>query len=73
MPALNVKDESALAELLAIDFERDGFNVSSTAYGLRDLDLEREVDTDVAVLDLGLPDQRRSSAWFVTDGAGVTS
>lgn len=50
-----VEDEAALAELLVSYFERDGFNVSSTADGLRAVDLAREVDPDVDVLDLGLP------------------
>ncbi len=53
--ALIVEDEEALAGLLVSYFERDGFDVSSTGDGLRAVDLAREVDPDVVVLDLGLP------------------
>ncbi len=55
MRALIVEDETALAGLLVSYFERDGFDASSTGDGLRAVDLAREVDPDVVVLDLGLP------------------
>ncbi|AXT86815.1 DNA-binding response regulator [Aeromicrobium sp. A1-2] len=50
-----VEDEEALAGLLVSYFERDGFDVSSTGDGLMAVDLARQVDPDVVVLDLGLP------------------
>lgn len=52
---LIVEDETALAGLLVSYFERDGFDASSTGGGLRAVELAREVDPDVVVLDLGLP------------------
>ena len=55
MRALIVEDETALAGLLVSYFERDGFAASSTSDGLRAVELAREVDPDVVVLDLGLP------------------
>ncbi len=55
MRALIVEDEAVLAGLLADYFERDGFDTTSTGDGLRAVDLAREVDPDVVVLDLGLP------------------
>ncbi len=55
MRALIVEDETALAGLLVTYFERDGFDTTSTGDGLRAVDLAREVDPDVVVLDLGLP------------------
>ncbi len=55
MRALIVEDEAALAALLVSYFERDGFDASSTGDGLRALELAREIDPDVVVLDLGLP------------------
>jgi DNA-binding response OmpR family regulator len=55
MRALIVEDEAALAGLLVSYFERDGFAAFSTGDGLRAVELAREVDPDVVVLDLGLP------------------
>lgn len=55
MRALIVEDEAALASLLVSYFERDGFDTTETGDGLRAVDLAREVDPDVVVLDLGLP------------------
>lgn len=55
MRALIVEDESALAGLLVSYFERGGFDVSSTGDGLLAVEIAREVDPDVVVLDLGLP------------------
>ena len=55
MRALVVEDETALADLIGSYFERDGFEASITHDGLRAVALAREVDPDVIVLDLGLP------------------
>lgn len=53
--ALVVEDEPALAGLLVSYFERDGFAATSAGDGLRAVELAKEVDPDVIVLDLGLP------------------
>ncbi len=53
--ALIVEDEEALAGLLVSYFERDGFEVTSTGDGVAAVDLARQIDPDVVVLDLGLP------------------
>ena len=50
-----VDDEQALADLVATYLTRDGFEVSMAHDGQRAIDLAREVDPDVMVLDLGLP------------------
>ncbi len=55
MRALVVEDEDSLAGLIASYFERDGFEASISHDGLQAVDLAREVDPDVVVLDLGLP------------------
>ena len=52
---LVVDDEQALADLVATYLTRDGFEVSMAHDGQRAIDLAREVDPDVMVLDLGLP------------------
>jgi len=52
---LVVDDELALANLVATYLTRDGFEVSMALDGQRAIDLAREVDPDVMVLDLGLP------------------
>lgn len=53
--AVVVDDEQALARLVAGYLERDGFEVHVCHDGARALDVLREVDPDVVVLDLGLP------------------
>jgi len=53
--ALVVDDERALAELVGSYLTRDGFEVSLAHDGQRAVDLAREFDPDVMVLDLGLP------------------
>lgn len=50
-----VEDEVELAALLASYLERDGFEVTTSHDGAQAVDLAREVDPDVVVLDLGLP------------------
>lgn len=55
MRALVIEDETPLANLIGSYFERDGFETSITGDGLRAVELAREVDPDVIVLDLGLP------------------
>lgn len=55
MRALIIEDETALAALLVSYFEHGGFDTSSTGDGLEAVELAREVDPDVVVLDLGLP------------------
>ena len=53
--ALVVEDEVALASVLGGYLERSGFEVTLAHDGLNAVDLAREVDPDVVVLDLGLP------------------
>lgn len=53
--AVVVDDEQALARLVAGYLERDGFETHVSFDGVHALDLLREVDPDVVVLDLGLP------------------
>jgi DNA-binding response OmpR family regulator len=50
-----VDDERALAELVGSYLTRDGFEVSLAHDGQRAIELAREFDPDVMVLDLGLP------------------
>jgi DNA-binding response OmpR family regulator len=52
---LVVDDERALAELVGTYLDRDGFEVSLTHDGQQAIELARQVDPDVMVLDLGLP------------------
>jgi DNA-binding response OmpR family regulator len=52
---LVVDDERALADLVGSYLTRDGFEVSMAADGRQAVDLARQVDPDVMVLDLGLP------------------
>ncbi|MGW6130818.1 response regulator [Cellulomonas sp. NPDC055163] len=53
--AVVVDDEEPLARLVAGYLERDGFEVHVCFDGARALEVLREVDPDVVVLDLGLP------------------
>ena len=53
--ALVVDDERALAELVGSYLSRDGFEVSLALDGQRAIEVARQVDPDVMVLDLGLP------------------
>jgi DNA-binding response OmpR family regulator len=53
--ALVVDDERSLAELVGSYLTRDGFEVSLAHDGQRAIELAREFDPDVMVLDLGLP------------------
>ena len=53
--ALVVEDEPPLARLVAGYLEREGFRVSSCADGERAVELTREQDPEVIVLDLMLP------------------
>ncbi|HEY0951897.1 response regulator transcription factor [Nocardioides sp.] len=53
--ALVVEDEPELAGLVASYLQRDGFEVAVVHDGQQAVDLAREVDPDVVVLDLGLP------------------
>ena len=53
--ALVVEDEAELAGLVGSYLERDGFEVTLAYDGLRAVELARDVDPDVLVLDLGLP------------------
>ena len=52
---LVVDDERALAELVGSYLTRDGFEVSMAHDGQQAIDQARQVDPDVMVLDLGLP------------------
>ncbi|OBG86031.1 DNA-binding response regulator [Mycobacterium sp. E136] len=53
--ALVVDDEAPLAEVVASYLEREHFDVTVRHTGGEALDVAREVDPDVVVLDLGLP------------------
>jgi DNA-binding response OmpR family regulator len=53
--ALVVDDERALADLVATYLTRDGFDVSMAHDGQQAIEVARQVDPDVVVLDLGLP------------------
>ena len=53
--ALVVEDERPLANVLTSYLERDGFGVSTAYDGPSAVELAREVDPDLIVLDLGLP------------------
>lgn len=53
--ALVVDDEAPLAEVLASYLEREHFEVTVRHTGAEALDVARDVDPDVVVLDLGLP------------------
>lgn len=53
--ALVVDDEAPLAEIVASYLEREHFDVTVRHTGAEALDVAREVDPDVVVLDLGLP------------------
>ncbi|WP_038170268.1 response regulator transcription factor [Tomitella biformata] len=50
-----VEDEASLAVLISSYLERDGFEVAITGDGHDALDLARQFDPDIVVLDLGLP------------------
>src|SRR5919202_1780805 len=52
---LVVDDEAPLANLVGSYLERDGFDVTLAYDGQRAVDLAREAEPDVVVLDLGLP------------------
>ncbi len=52
---LVVDDEKALADLVGSYLTRDGFEVSVANDGQQAIDVARQVDPDVIVLDLGLP------------------
>ena len=52
---LVVDDERALADLVGTYLTRDGFEVSKAHDGRAAVDLARQFDPDVMVLDLGLP------------------
>lgn len=53
--AMVVEDEIELAAVVGSYLERAGYEVTLTHDGLRAVDLAREVDPDVVILDLGLP------------------
>lgn len=53
--AVVIDDEQALARLVAGYLERDGFETVVCHDGLQAVDVLRDVDPDLVVLDLGLP------------------
>ena len=55
MQALVVDDEPSLGRVVAGYLEREGFNVRVAGDGESALELARQVEPDVVVLDLGLP------------------
>lgn len=50
-----VEDERELADLIGTYLERDGFEITIVNDGQQAVDLIRQIDPDVVVLDLGLP------------------
>lgn len=55
--ALVVEDDTPMADVIASYLDRDGFEVRTCGNGLDAVDVARELDPDVVVLDLGLPGQ----------------
>jgi DNA-binding response OmpR family regulator len=55
--ALVVEDEVAMATVVGSYLEREGFEVHLSHDGLDAVELARQVDPDIVVLDLGLPGQ----------------
>jgi DNA-binding response OmpR family regulator len=55
--ALVVEDEVPMAAVIGSYLEREGFEVHLSHDGLSAVQLAREVDPDIVVLDLGLPGQ----------------
>ena len=55
--ALVVEDDAPMADLVASYLDRDGYEVQVTHDGIRAVEVARELDPDVVVLDLGLPGQ----------------
>src|SRR5688500_14617764 len=55
--ALVVEDEVEMARVIGSYLEREGFEVHLSHDGLDAVDMAREVDPDIVVLDLGLPRQ----------------
>lgn len=53
---LIVEDEEKIAEVMTAYLEKDGFNVQSTASGASAVKLVQELEPDLVVLDLMLPD-----------------
>jgi DNA-binding response OmpR family regulator len=53
--ALVVEDEENIAELLQLYLEKDGFNVRVAEDGRAGLDLARELEPDIILLDIMLP------------------
>jgi DNA-binding response OmpR family regulator len=53
--ALVVDDEAALADVVASYLDRENFEVTVAHTGTDALELAREIDPEVVVLDLGLP------------------
>lgn len=53
---LVVDDEAALAEMVSAYLRRAGFGTATAGTGTRALELVAELDPDVVVLDLGLPE-----------------
>jgi DNA-binding response OmpR family regulator len=52
---LVVEDEAPIRRVVVGYLQREGFEVSEAADGLKAVELARDVDPDVIVLDLGLP------------------
>lgn len=61
--ALVVEDEAPLARLVAGYLEREGFAVTTCGDGERAVELAREGDPEVIVLDLMLPGLAPSRLW----------
>jgi DNA-binding response OmpR family regulator len=55
--ALVVEDDTPMADAIASYLDRDGFEVRTCGNGLNAVEVARELDPDVVVLDLGLPGQ----------------
>ena len=53
---LVVDDEAVIRQLIAINLEREGFEVHQAVHGLDALDKARELDPDVVTLDVMMPE-----------------
>jgi DNA-binding response OmpR family regulator len=53
---LIVEDDADTAEMLSLFFEEEGYQVVSTAWGQDALELCQELQPDVIILDIRLPD-----------------
>lgn len=53
---LIIEDEESVSEIIKAYLEKEGYNVYSTASGLKGIELFNKVDFKLVILDLMLPD-----------------